>query len=118
MVSFLDLVELTECNAESICEALKESVRNNGLDLHKLLALGIDNASVMTGINSGMFARLKAEVPHLQLIRCVCHSLQLAVSHAASENMSRNLEFMIRETYNWFSQSSVHQVIYRAVRDY
>ena len=113
VVTFLDLVELTECSAEAICEVLKKSIKDNGLDVQNLLALGTDNASVMTGINSGEFARLKAEVPHLQLIKCVCHSLQLSVSHTACEKLPRHLEFMIKEIYNWFSHSSVRQIKYK-----
>lgn len=85
MVTFLDLVELKECNADAICHALKDSLKRNGLELQTLIALGTDNASVMIGVNSGVHARLKSEVPHLILVKCVCHSLQLAVSHAATE---------------------------------
>lgn len=81
--------------------------------MQKLTALGTDNASVTTGINNGVYVKLKAEVPHLILIRCVCHSLQLAVSHATSECLPRNLEFLIKETYNWFAHSSVRQGKYK-----
>lgn len=42
----------------------------------------------------------------------VCHSIQLAVSHASSETMPRNLEFLVSETYNWFARSSSKQQIY------
>lgn len=70
------------------------------LDLQNLLAIGTDNASVMVGINNGVYAKLKAEVPSLILIRCLCHSLQLAVSHAMTDTLPRNLEFLIHETYN------------------
>lgn len=51
----------------------------------------------MTGINNGVYAKLKEYSPNLILIRCVCHSLQLAVSAAAKEYLPRNLEFLIRK---------------------
>ena len=41
------------------------------------MAIGTNNASVMTGINNGVYAKLKAEVPSLTLIRCICHFIQL-----------------------------------------
>jgi hypothetical protein len=44
-------------------------------------------------------ATLKQDVPNLILIRCVCHSLQLAISKA-SETLPRNIEFLIKETYS------------------
>ncbi|CAH2088313.1 unnamed protein product [Euphydryas editha] len=39
---------------------------------------------------------------NLGLVRCVCRSLQLALSHAAAETRPRYMEFLIRETHNWF----------------
>lgn len=74
--------------------------------------VGTDNASVMVGINNGVYQKLKSEVNNLVLIPCVCHSIQLAVSSAA-EMLPRNLEFLISETYSWFSKSSSRQVTYR-----
>ncbi|XP_023244386.1 uncharacterized protein LOC111642287 [Centruroides sculpturatus] len=111
--TFLDLVPLKECNADAICEAIKFSLRNNALDLHKLVAIGTDNASVMIGINNGVYAKLKAEVPALILVRCLCHSLQLAISHATKEGLPRNIEFLIKETFNWFSHSAIRQSKYK-----
>lgn len=99
-MTFLELVELAECDANGICDAIKRSLKSNGLDLHNLDAIGTDNASVMVGVNSGVYSKLKAEVPHLILIKCVRHSLQLAVSHATTECLPRNLKFRIKETYN------------------
>ena len=63
----------------------------------------------MTGSNNGVHAKLKNEVPHFILIKCVCQSLQLAVPHTAAECLPCNIEFLIKETYNWFSYSSVQQ---------
>ena len=100
--TFLSLTVLEECNADGIVSALKETISSIGLNLLKLRGIGTDNASVMTGVNNGVYEKLKAEVPGLVLIRCVCHSLQLAVSAAAANALPRNLEFLITETYNWF----------------
>lgn len=106
---------MTDCDANGICDAIKMSLKNNGLELQNLVAIGTNNASVMTGINSEVYAKLKSEVPHLILIKCVCHSLQLAVSHATAEYLPRNLDFMIRETYNWFSHSVICQAWYKEI---
>lgn len=77
--------------------------------------IGTDNASVMTGVNNGVFKKLKTLAPHLILVKCVCHSLQLSVSSAAKEFLPRNLEFLIRETYNWFSYSAYRQSEYKNI---
>ena len=36
-------------------------------------------------------------------MRCVCHSIQLAMSYASAECLLRNLEYLIAETHNWFA---------------
>ncbi|XP_077276673.1 zinc finger protein 862-like isoform X1 [Temnothorax americanus] len=67
--SFLALTKLEICNAEGIVNALKKTLEEMKLDLQNLLAIGTDNASVMVGINNGVYAKLKAEVLSLILIR-------------------------------------------------
>ena len=48
----------------------------------------------------------------LIMVRCTCHSIQLAVSHACSEALPRNVDFIVEETYNWFYQSAKRQAAY------
>lgn len=45
--------------------------------------------------------------------RCMCISFLLAVPWATKEALSRNLEFLIRETYEWFSKFSQRRFYYR-----
>lgn len=86
-----------------------------------MCGLGTDNASVMVGINNGVIKKLQDENPNIILIPCVCHSLQLAVSSAAKDFLPRNLEFLIAETYNWFSHSTLRRNfylnVYRSIND-
>lgn len=111
--TFLHLAPLQECDASGIVDALKTSLHAYRLDLQNMIGIGTDNASVMVGINNGVYKQLKEEVPSLVHIRCVCHSVQLAVSHASSATLPRNLEFLVSETYNWFARSSTRQVAYK-----
>lgn len=75
VVTFLDPVQLTACDADGLCDGVKKCLHDHGLELQRLIAIGTDNASVMTGINKGVYAKLKCEVLHLKLILCVCHSM-------------------------------------------
>lgn len=111
--SFFDLVELDAGNAESIVAALKNVLAKYKLNIKNLKGIGTDNASVMVGINNGVYTKLKQDIPNLVLIRCVCHSLQLAVSSAAKQHLPRSLEFLISETFNWFSNSTHRQKSYK-----
>ena len=113
--TYLCLIELDKCDADSIVKALKKELMSKQLNIKKLVVIGTDNASVIIGVNNGVYKRLKTENSSLILSKCVCHSLQLAISHASSECLPRNLEFLISETYKWFSlssQGSWHAKIY------
>uniref|UniRef100_A0A0L8GRN2 Uncharacterized protein n=1 Tax=Octopus bimaculoides TaxID=37653 RepID=A0A0L8GRN2_OCTBM len=110
--TYLSMVSLETCDADGIVDALKIELEKNELDIKKLLAIGTDNARVMIGVNNGVFQKLK-EVPSLLLFRCVCHSLQLAVSHTCAECLPINLEFLVSETYKWSSHSSTRQSAYK-----
>lgn len=94
---------------------MKEPVKSVDLALLKLRGIGTDNASLVVGVSSGVYQKLKAEIPSLILIRCVLHSLELAVSAAATYSLPRNMKFLITETYSWFSRSSLRQAAYRGV---
>lgn len=113
--TFLGVVELKECTAVGIVSSLKEKLMAMKLNFKNLVGIGTDNASVMVGINNGVYTLLKKEIPHILLIRCVCHSLQLAVSHAVSGTLPRHLEFLCSETYGWFSKSYARQTSYAAL---
>lgn len=113
VTTFLTLAELTTCDATEIVTCIKKVISGNNLRLNQLVGIGTDNASVMVGIHNGVYGKLKEDIPSLILIPCVYHSIQLAVSSAATEFLPRNLEFIISETFNWFSRSACRQQKYR-----
>ncbi|XP_047039292.1 uncharacterized protein LOC124644115 [Helicoverpa zea] len=113
--SFLALEQLETSDAVGIVKALLSCLQKYGLNKNKMIGLGTDNASVMTGINNGVYKILKNDIPNLILIRCTCHSLQLAVSHASEHTLPRNIEFLIRETYNWFAHSTKRKNEYHEI---
>ncbi|EEC04835.1 hypothetical protein IscW_ISCW024214, partial [Ixodes scapularis] len=113
VTSFLSLCVLESCTAHGIVEAIKYVFKEFKLSLCNMVGIGTDNASVMTGVNNGVCQKLKAEVPNLILVRCVCHSLQLAISAAVADCLPRNLEYLVSETYNWFLRSASRQLAYK-----
>ena len=84
---FLDLLELDALNADSILTSLKACLHSCGLSddvLHEcLLGFASDGASVMLGKQGGVYAKLKAEFPHLMSWHCFNHRLELSVHHDA-----------------------------------
>jgi len=108
--SYLSLVKITSCDSQSITDALKDAIHNKGLQLKNLVGIGI--YYVMVGVNNRVYQKLKLEIPSLILIPYVCH-LQLAESSAASEALPRYIDFLIKGTLNWFSDSTIRQSQYK-----
>ena len=83
---FLDIVELSATNADSILNALLTCLTAHGFceDFFKeyWVGLGVDGASVMLGSKSGVATQLKAKFPLIVSWHCFNHRLELAVSDA------------------------------------
>lgn len=69
--TFLDMPKIIECDAESLVAAIRATLQKLGLKFENLHGLGTDNASVMVGINNGVYAKLKEYVPNLVLVRYI-----------------------------------------------
>lgn len=115
--TFLGLVELEGGEARFIACALVSFLKKCCLKKVKLLGIGTDNASVMTGINNEVHKVLKEEygLKYLVLVYCVCHYRQLAESHTSNDTILCRLEYLVSETCNWFSVSQKCREAYEAM---
>ena len=101
--SFYHLMPLSNTKAETIY-SICTTIREDGLSLKKLIGIGTDGANTMLGKNNSVATMLKKDNDDLVVFKCVCHSLHLAASKASS-TLPTVLDFMVRETHNWFSCS-------------
>ncbi|XP_077357277.1 uncharacterized protein LOC144004157 [Festucalex cinctus] len=111
--TFLGMIELEAGDPRSITKALMEFLDKCRLKIENLHGIGADNALVMTAVHK--ILKEECALANLVLIRCICHSLQLAVSAASKENIPTQVEYLIRETYNWFSISTKRRDVYKDV---
>lgn len=114
VTTFLALIELDDGTAAVIVRALKNLLTRTGLDIKRLLSIGVDNATVNTGFNNGILETLKHEwqLPNLIMVRCICHSLLLPLSNAVQGTLLKNMDFLVREMHTWFSHSSKRKATY------
>lgn len=113
--SFLKLQPLEGGDATSIVNGIKTVLGEFGLDIQNCVGIGTDNASVMVSRENGVYGKLKREIKHLVLVPCVCHSLQLAISEACKKFLPAKLEFLVAETFCWFSRSTARQQQYKRI---
>lgn len=105
ITTFYRFIKISKCDATTIYETIKTSLREDSLRIEMLVGIGLDGTNVMIGEHHSVAALLKRDLPDIIIVNCTCHSLHLC-AEKASESLPRQLEFLIRECHNWFSYSS------------
>ncbi|KAJ3581115.1 hypothetical protein NHX12_017030, partial [Muraenolepis orangiensis] len=82
--SFLGNYNLHSGTAQCIYEKVAEVLRGTGVEFSKVMGLGSDGASVMTGKRAGVGALLKRDSPFLIQVHCNAHQAALAAVDAAN----------------------------------
>ena len=84
-----DFIEFTDASGRTTGEALAEIIlarlTHHGLDISKLRRQGYDEASNMTGKDSGVKSRILAVYPRALFTHCSAHVLNLAVADSCQE---------------------------------
>lgn len=104
VTTFYRILKIIECDAKSVHKVIVDQFEKDGLKLENMVGIGVDGANVMVGKHNSVTAILKRKLPDLIIVKCVSHSLHLCAEKAA-ELLPRQLEFLVRETHNWFSYS-------------
>lgn len=111
---FLDLVEIANAEAKTICAAILKTLDNYGLDgefrQENFISFASDGASNMIGHKSGVSAVLLSEYPNLILWHCANHRLELSVGDVANEVTGVNsFKVFMDSLYALYSQSPKNQ---------
>ena len=112
--TFLGMVEIEGGDANTLTSCVQEVLADWNLIGSFFVGLGTDGASPMIGKHHSVAALLKKGYPHLQSIRCVCHSIDLA-GKDFMKVLPMHLTYMIRESYNWFAHSTERQRAYKEI---
>ena len=84
VTNFLKICKLFNGTADTTENTLVAYMEDKGLLMSKMVGLGTDGASVMTGVHNGVDAGFKRCQPILTSIHCVCHCLALAAAQAGN----------------------------------
>lgn len=114
-LQFLTFISVIRTTSEDLYNAITNFLSANKFNLKKLIGVGTDGASNMCGENNSLFTlKKKLNLSNLVLVKCVCHSLHLC-SSKASEVFADEIDFLLRETYNWFKYSTIRQSKYKEI---
>ncbi|XP_053372515.1 zinc finger protein 862-like [Mercenaria mercenaria] len=103
-------------DAKNIVSMVVEELKSKGLDITKLVGIGTDGASVMTGRKGGVVKLLQEHSPTLIGVHCAAHRIALATSQAAKfvphmESYSRSVASVFRYFHNSALRSNRLRVI-------
>lgn len=112
--AFLGLIPISDASSSGLFLHLKAFLDDVGLDLANCVGVGTDGASVMCGKHNSLFTRMKEVNPRLVLVKCLCHSLHL-VCNEAVDVLPTHMDYLVRETFNWFAHSPKRQQMYKAI---
>ncbi|KAK2564106.1 Zinc finger protein 862 [Acropora cervicornis] len=78
---YLKIVELPNGTADGVIASFDQALFKVGVNdwRNGLVSMGSDGASVYTGVQNGVVAKLKQSVPWLLGIHCIAHNLELAI---------------------------------------
>lgn len=77
-VKYSRLLKLDACDADSIMRKIQEHLNHLGVDMKRVIGLGTDGASVMTGRHNGVAVQMQRMNPFLLFNHCCAHRLALA----------------------------------------
>ncbi|XP_047523967.1 uncharacterized protein LOC125062236 [Pieris napi] len=102
---FFGLIPVVTADATTLHKSIVDFFEQYDIPFRQnLIGFASDGASVMMGRHHSVMTLLKADIPHLFIIKCICHSFHLCASYACNK-IPRFVEEVVREIYNYFSSS-------------
>lgn len=106
MESFLGFMETVDTSASELAVNVFDSIIRNSLDMSKCRGQGYDGAANMSGIYSGVQARIREKEPLATYVHCAAHNLNLVLNDAV-KNIPEMERFYdtIEHIYAFFGNS-------------
>lgn len=103
--NFFSLIPLSRADSQTLYDVIVDLFNSNNIPYkNNLIGFAADGANVMMGKQNSLMTRLKNDVPHLCVVKCICHSFHLCASYA-SQKIPRFVEDITRDIHNYFNSS-------------
>jgi len=99
------LVEVKDTTALGLFNTVKQQLTDHKLNMSDMIGFSADTTNVMFGEHNSIVEKLRRESPDCIFVKCVCHSIALAVSKVCA-TLPRTCEALVRDTYGYFSHSA------------
>ncbi|XP_061170873.1 zinc finger protein 862-like [Saccostrea echinata] len=107
---YVNNMECTDATGKGIAVSLLDEFKQRGVPASKIMSMGSDGASAMTGKQNGAAAIMQRQNPHMVNVHCVAHRLALCTSQAASKNSHLQAhQQILTDLFYYFKGSSKRQ---------
>jgi hypothetical protein len=110
--SFIDLIEAHNCSANKLYNLFRQAFLEKKVPLDNITGFCSDTTNVMMGTRHSFATLLKAELPHVVIVKCSCHMIHLCASNACLQ-LPKSIEDLCRNVYNHFNRGSKRQDLYK-----
>ena len=114
--AYLEIVETTVATGSVLFDALDRCLDKFGLKWNNCIELRCNGTSSMVGQYNSVWSRIQQKNPDVMLMKCICHSLDLAAKHAF-KCMPSQSEFLLSAVPGWFSKSDLRREKYKALAE-
>lgn len=115
---FFELFEILDGTAEKFYEIITNKFNELRIPYKtNMIGLAADGANVMMGKNNSLATKFKQVIPHLFVMKCVCHSVHLVASNACLK-LPREPEDLTRDVYNYLNGSPKRAGLLKEFQDY
>lgn len=87
---------------------MNDELHQRNIQWSNCLALGCDNANVMTGHNKGVFAFVKEKQPQIYLAGCTLHLVHIGAKKAAAAALPA-IDDLLVDIHYYFNKSEKRQ---------
>ncbi|KAH7439136.1 hypothetical protein KP509_04G046900 [Ceratopteris richardii] len=118
---FVELLAVENGSAKCIYDVVTKFLSDNMLDMHKLIAIATDGASVMIGHKTGIVVRFQESMPYIMGVDCIAHRQALAakdgfITHA---HVYAFVDKVANKVYSWLGKSSKrHDELWKIMSEY
>ncbi len=94
---------MKDATSQTLYSNVVNFFNDNGIPYkNNLIGFAADGANSMLGEHHSLSSLLQADIPHLFVMKCICHSYALCASNACLK-LPRSIKELARDIYSYFS---------------
>ncbi|KAH7281728.1 hypothetical protein KP509_36G060800 [Ceratopteris richardii] len=118
---FIELLSVENGSAKCIFNIVNKFLQDNMLDIHRLIAIATDGASVMVGHKTSVLARFQESMPHILGVHCIAHRQALVAKDGfvTYPYVYAFVDKVAKKVYSWLGKSSKrHDELWKIMTEY